>query len=412
METRAVPESEAYPLLSVEEAQARIVAACRPLTPKLVPILDSLDLVLAEDVLADRDTPPADNSAMDGFALRAEDLNRSGRTRLNVVMEVAAGHPATTPILPGQAARIMTGAPLPPGADTVVRFEDAVLGDGWVEVLAAPAAGANVRQRGEDVRAGQRVLSAGTRVRPQEVGMLASVGRRQVHVHPRPLVAILATGDEVVPLDEAPTPGQIRDINSYANASQVRRAGGIPVLLGVVADRSDAISAALHRGLDAGVSLFVTSGGVSAGDYDLVKRVLCAEGSIDFWWVNMKPGKPVAFGTVAGVPLLGLPGNPVSAMISFELLARPAIGRLLGLPPSQPASVTARLSAPIARKDGRRHYLRVRLRQDSGSLYADLTGDQGSGILSSLVQADGLAVIPESRSSLPAGAEVQVILLE
>lgn len=306
----------------------------------------------------------------------------------------------------------MTGAFVPTGADTVVRFEDTHSADGWVEVLRAPSPGRNVRRQGEDVRRGQLVLRPGTRIRPQEIGMMASVGRTTVRVHRRPRVAVLATGDEVVPLGQEPGPGQIRDVNSYSTAAQVLAAGGVPLLLGVARDRVDELSQALRRGLDAGADLFITSGGVSVGDFDLVKQVLQAEGEMGFWWVNMKPGKPMAFGTVAGVPLLGLPGNPVSSMISFGLFARPAIERLLGLPPSEPRSVQARLATPIERKDGRRHYLRVRLHRQGEGYLAELTGDQGSGILSSMVQADGLAVIPEDCSHLPAGATVQVILLE
>ncbi len=402
----------AYPLLSVEEARRRILAVCHPLEPSRLPIMECLDLVLAEDIVADRDTPPADNSAMDGFAVRHSDLDAAGPTRLPVAMDVPAGHPTDQTLGPGQAARIMTGALMPAGSDTVVRFEDTESGAGWVTIHRTPAFGRNVRRRGEDVRAGQVVLRRGALVRPQEVGMLASVGRTTALAHPRPTVALLATGDEVTPLGNPVLAGRIRDINSYTNAAQVVRSGGEPLLLGVAADRVDDISAALRTGLEAGADLIVTSGGVSVGDFDLVKQVLSAEGKMDFWWVNMKPGKPIAFGTVAGVSLIGLPGNPVSAMIGFELFARPAIHRLRGLPEQEPRSISARLSTAIERKDGRRHYLRVRLRRDSGGVYADLTGDQGSGILTSLVQADGLAVIPEDARRLEAGAEVRVLLLE
>ncbi|NPV09114.1 MAG: molybdopterin molybdotransferase MoeA [Anaerolineae bacterium] len=405
-------EPDAYPILSVEEARARILGMCVPLPSETVPILESLDRVLAEGIWADRDVPPQDNSAMDGYAVRAADLVAEPPIRLRVVAEVAAGHPTDAVIGPGEAARIMTGAFVPAGADTVVRFEDTTSGDGWVEVRRIPAPGRNVRHRGEDVQQGQLVLPPGTRVRPQEIGMMASLGRTRVAVHRRPRVAILATGDEIVPASEEPGPGQIRNINSYSNAAQVLRAGGLPILLGVASDRRDELSAALRRGLDARADLFITSGGVSVGDFDLVKQVLSAEGEMSFWWVNMKPGKPVAFGTLAGIPLLGLPGNPVSAMIAFELFARPAICRMLGLSVADPPSVRARLVSSIERKDGRRHYLRVRLHRQGEDCLAELTGDQGSGILSSMVAADGLAVIPEDCSYLPAGSFVQVILLE
>ncbi|NLT43428.1 MAG: molybdopterin molybdotransferase MoeA [Anaerolineae bacterium] len=405
-------ERSDYPVLSVEEARERILSFCHPLAPASRPILDALDLVLAEDVAADRDTPPADNSAMDGYAVYAADLDPAGGTRLPVVMDIAAGHPPARPLQRGEAARIMTGALMPEGPDTVVQFEHTE-GDGrMVTVRRSPSPGRNVRRRGEDVRAGEVVLRRGKRLRPQEIGMLASVGRSEVLVQPPPLVGLLATGDEVVPLGEAPEPGQIRDINTYTNAAQVRRAGGKPLLAGVAHDDAGEIGKCLRAALDAGASLIVTSGGVSVGDFDLVKQVLSAQGEMGFWLVNMKPGKPLAFGTVAGVPLIGLPGNPVSAMIAFELFARPAVHRLRGLPVSAPRTIPARLSAAIERKDGRRHYLRVQLRQDDGLTYADLTGDQGSGILTSLVEADGLAIVPEDIHRLPAGAEVQVVLLE
>ena len=242
--------------------------------------------------------------------------------------------------------------------------------------------------------------------------MLASVGRREVSVIRRPRVAILATGDEIVDVGEPLGPAQIRNINGTSNAAQVLRHGGQPIMLGVAPDRAEALSAKLREGLAAGADLFITSGGVSVGDFDLVKDVLAAEGRIDFWWVNMKPGKPLAFGAIGGVPLLALPGNPVAAMISFELFARPMIRKMLGHDRWPWASVSARLREGIERKDGRRHYLRVRLVETDGGLEAALTGDQGSGILSSLVQADGLAVIPEDCERLSAGSTVQVLLLD
>jgi len=241
--------------------------------------------------------------------------------------------------------------------------------------------------------------------------MLASVGHPTALVHRRPRVAILATGDEVAEIDAEPGPGQIRNINSYSVAAQVREAGGVPILLGIAADRAGELSARIRAGLQAGADMLVTSGGVSVGDFDLVKQVLAAEGRIDFWWVNMKPGKPMAFGTIDDIPLLGLPGNPVAAMISFGLFGRPAIRKMMGHTDWGWPATTARLRDAIRRKDGRRHYLRVRLLQGADGLEAALTGDQGSGILTSMVQADGLAVIPEDRDHLPAGSDVKVLLL-
>lgn len=407
------------PTLSVEEALERILATVRVLEPERVPLLAAVGRVLAESVAADRDIPPLTNSAMDGYAVRGEDLAQTP-ARLRVVGEAAAGHLVGMTVAPGQAVRIMTGAPLPPGADTVVRFEDTRQEGDWVEVLEAPPTGANVRLAGEDVHAGQVVLQPGKVLRPQEIGMLAAVGRVEVAVVRRPRVAILATGDEIVPPAQTPGPGQMRDTNSYTVAAQVQTFGGLPLLLGVARDDEDLVRQGMREALAQGADLIITSGGVSVGDFDLVKQVLAAEGKMHFWSLNMKPGRPLAFGVMDGpstgsgrcVPLLGLPGNPVAAMISTELFARPALLKMQGFTDWSRPKVEARLTQPIARKDGRRHYLRVRLQETDAGYEATLTGDQGSGLLYSLVQADGLAIIPEEADHLPVGAEVEVILLD
>jgi molybdopterin molybdotransferase len=398
------------PVLSVEEALARILATVYVLEPERVGLLEASGRVLTEQVTADRDIPPLTNSAMDGYAVRGADVARTP-TRLRVVGEVAAGYVSAVPVEPGTAMRIMTGAPVPDGADTVVRFEDTRPDGDWVEILAVYAPGKNVRQAGEDVRAGQAVLECGQVLRPQEIGMLAAVGRAAVSVVRRPKVAILATGDEVVPPDQAPGPGQIRDANSYAVAAQVQRYGGVPLLLGVARDQEALVQRGMQEALAQGADLIITSGGVSVGDFDLVKQVLAAEGEMHFWSLNMKPGRPLAFGLIDGVPLLGLPGNPVAAMISTELFGRPALLKMQGFTDWSRPMVQARLAQPVARKDGRRHYLRVRLQETDAGYAATLTGDQGSGILKSLVEADGLAIIPETVDHLSAGAEVAVLPL-
>ena len=304
----------------------------------------------------------------------------------------------------------MTGAPIPPGADTVVRFEDAAREGEWLIVKRRIAQGRDVRAAGEDVRAGQVVLMRGTLLRPQEIGMLAALGRARVPVMRRPRVAVLSTGDEVAPLGAPLKPGQIRDSNSYSLAAAVLEAGGVPFVLDVAPDEESALIARLRQALALPADLILTSGGVSAGDFDLTKQVLAAQGRLDFWWVNMRPGRPMAFGLLGGVPLLALPGNPVSAMIAFLLFGRPAIRKMLGYRTWELATVQARLREPITRKDGRRHYLRVRLYPTIEGWEAELTGDQGSGILSSMVQADGLAVIPEDCDHLDAGSLVNVLL--
>ncbi|RLC95455.1 MAG: molybdopterin molybdenumtransferase MoeA [Chloroflexi bacterium] len=398
-------------VLSVEEAREYILATVCVLGPERVPLLEAAGRVLDEEITADRDIPPLTNSAMDGYAVRGADVSQS-LARLRIVGEVAAGHVSEVSVGPGEALRIMTGAPVPVGADTVVRFEDTRQDGDWAEVLNPYLTGKNVRQAGEDVQAGQVVLEPGKVLRPQEIGMLAAVGRIEVAVVRRPRVAILATGDEIVPPDQTPGPGQIRDANSYTVAAQVQASGGVPLLLGVARDEESLVREGMRDALTQGVDFIITSGGVSVGDFDLVKQVLAAEGEMHFWSLNMKPGRPLAFGTIGGVPLLGLPGNPVAAMVSVELFARPAILKMQGFTDWSRPTVQARLVQSIARKDGRRHYLRVRLRETDAGYEASLTGDQGSGILQSLVRADGLAIIPEEADSLPAGAEVEVVLLK
>jgi molybdopterin molybdotransferase len=399
------------PVLSVEEAREHILSTVDVLEAEQVPLLMAAERVLAEKIAADRDIPPVTNAAMDGYAVRGADM-RGETVRLRVMGEVAAGHTPERSVGPGEAMRIMTGAPVPEGADTVVRFERTTSDGEWVEILKPPSPGKNVRQAGEDVRQGQVVLRPGQVLRPQEIGMLAALGHLEVAVIRRPRVAILGTGDEVVPPDQTPGPSQIRDANSYTVAAQVRRYGGIPLLLGVAHDEEELVREGMQKALDQQADFIITSGGVSVGDFDLVKQVMNAEGEMHFWSLNMKPGRPMAFGDIDGVPLLGLPGNPVAAMISTALYARPALLKMQGFTEWTWPTVTAQLTEPIGRKDGRRHYLRVILRETDAGYEATLTGDQGSGILNSLVLADGLAVIPEDARHLPTGSEVEVLLLK
>ncbi len=408
--------TDLYPMLNVEEALERVLAAFQPLPPERVPILETAGQVLAEDVYADMDIPPLSNTAMDGYAVRAADTAGAGPdrpVRLRVVYDLAAGYTTEQAVTPGTAIRIMTGAPIPPGADAVVRFEDTAQDGEWVYILKEVPVGKEVRYAGEDVRAGTLVLPRGSLIRPQEVGMLAALGRTEALVHRRPRVGLLATGDEVIEIDAPWQPGKIRNTNSYSNGAQVLRCGGVPVLLGIARDDVEELTRRIRAALEQGVDLLLTSGGVSVGDFDVVKQVLAAEGEMDFWRVRIKPGKPLAFGRIRDVPILGLPGNPVSAMISFELFARPAILKMLGRTEWERPTVEARLLDEIRRKDGRRHYLRVTLEpRPDGGYDARLTGDQGSGILLSMVRAQGLAIIPEDADHLPAGSPVRVIPLE
>jgi molybdopterin molybdotransferase len=420
------------PMLTVEQALERVLSAFQPLEPERVPILNALDRVLAEDITAVEDIPPHANSSMDGYAVLAADTSGASGdhpARLRIVGEIAAGHVSEATVAPGTAVRIMTGAPLPPGADAVVKVEDTESIGEWVNVHAEVPPGNYVRPAGEDVRQGDLVLPKGTLLRPQEIGMLATLGHREVSVHRRPRVAILATGDEVVEIDASLSPGKIRNANSYSNAAQVLKHGGVPLLLGIARDSVEDLTGKIRAGLEQGVDLFLTSGGVSVGEFDLVKDVLAAEGQIGFWRVRMKPGKPLAFGhlnlppllsppTGGGgrggtrVPLLGLPGNPVSVMVSFEVFVRPAIWRMLGRTDLARPTLRARLMDEIKHKDDRRHYVRVRVEDRGGETFAHLTGGQGSGILSSMVKANALAIIPEEWDHAPAGARVQVMMLD
>jgi len=408
-------------MISVDEALEYVLKHFEPLEPEEVEILDALDRVLAEYVYSDMDIPPFDNSAMDGYAVRAADTvgaSSQAPVTLRVIANLAAGYTTDFVVEPGTAIRIMTGAPLPAGADAVVRFEDTSEGlpagerrSDRIEVFSQVVVGENVRSAGEDIRKGELVLAEGTVLRPQEIGVLASLGRARVRVIRRPRVAILATGDELVAIDEPLTPGKIRNSNEYSNAALVQRYGGIPIRLGIARDDVDELTAKIREGLAQQVDLFITSAGVSAGDYDVVKDVLGAEGEMHFWQVRMKPGKPLAFGTIQGVPLLGLPGNPVSAMVSFEEFARPAILKMLGKTRLRKPTVEAILEEDVE-SSGRRNFKRAVITKRDGEYYASVTGPQGSGVLTSMVKANGLAIIPEGIRQMKAGERVTVQMLD
>ncbi|HEX77936.1 MAG TPA: molybdopterin molybdotransferase MoeA [Dehalococcoidia bacterium] len=413
-------------MISVEEALERVLNCVHVLEAEEKPILEALGQVLAEDVHSPVDVPPLDNAAMDGYAVRAEDTLGATPTSprvLKVVAEAAAGTVVEHRLEPGEAIRIMTGAPLPPGATAVIPFEDtdemkrqspiAEIG-----IHRSADGGLNIRRAGEDITKGSLVLRKGTVLRPQEIGVLASLGRGRVQVVRRPRVAILATGDELIDVGQPPAPGKIYDSNTYTIACQVRRAGGIPRILGIAPDREERLVAKVREGLEA--DMLLTSGGVSLGDYDMVKGVLAKEGEIAFWTVRMKPGKPLAFGSFAvgegdrlrRVPHLGFPGNPVSSMISFELFARPAILKMMGKTTLSKPTVTAILEDRVINSDRRRIFARVNVERRQGQYFARLTGPQGSGILTSMAWANGLAIIPEDVAEAKPGDTVQVIMLD
>ena len=416
-------------MLSVEEARSRILEMFQPLESERKPILEALGQVLAEDVSSPMSIPPLANSAMDGYAVQSSDI--TGATpdtpmSLRVIGQVAAGQLPQNEVVPGTAVRIMTGGPIPPGADTVVPFEDTDEYDlkssgmglsdiAEIKVNIGASEGSNVRPAGQDISKGQTVLKKGMLLRPSEIGVLASVGRDMVEVVRRPVVAVIATGDELLEPGGPIAPGKIYDSNSYSVAAAVLRYGGVPLFLGIARDNLESMNAKLEEGLDA--DLLLTSAGVSRGDYDIVKDLLASRGKVAFWSVRMRPAKPLAFGVFPRpggrlVPHVGLPGNPVSALVAFEELVRPAILRMLGRTDLEKPTIRAELEEDVVNTDGRRVFARVVVTRRDGRYYACLTGDQGSGVLTSMALANGLAICPEDVPRMKAGEVVDVQMLD
>lgn len=407
--------------IRVEEAQDHVLEAAELLGAETVAVIEAEGRVLADPVDSTRTLPPADSSAMDGFAVRAADLEAASDdapVTLRRVYEVPAGGHAERALEPGETARIFTGAPVPPGADAVV-MQEHVRAEGDRAVFKRPAPeGDHIRLAGEDLRVGDRVLDAGQRVGPGQVGVLASLGRAVVSVARRPRVALLSGGDELVEPDGDVGGGRIVSSNSYTLAAQTRAAGGDPVYLGIARDTPQSIEARLRAGLHADV--IVSSAGVSVGDHDHVRGVLERLGcKLEFWGVRMKPGYPVAFGRFArdandrpGPLVFGLPGNPVSASVTFELFVRPALLAMQGETRVHRPTVEARLDSPLVKKAGRSHFVRVRLERDGVGLRAISTGSQSSGVMRSVSDAHGLLVFPADATRLEAGARVSVIVID
>ncbi len=400
-------------MLSVSEARERILATFTSVDTQTIPIDHAATRVLAEEITAGINLPVFDNSAVDGFALHKADL-ASPRT-LKVVADIRAGDYPESRIRPGQAARVMTGAPLPPGADAVIMVEDTDFG---LKTPAAPVpemvtinktiqGGSNIRRRGEDLQVGDKVLSIGTRLRAQDIGLLAMLGVSNVPVYRLPRIALLSSGDELIPVEAPLSPGKIHESNSFTLAAMAEPEGVEVIRLGVARDTQEDIRSKLDNAAKGKADLIISSAGVSVGAFDFVKSVIEEEGELEFWKVNMRPGRPLAFGKYKGIPFFGLPGNPVSAFIGFEVFVRPALKKLSGQEVYPHQHQTATLAETLE-SDGRESYLRAIVTQENGRLVARLTGHQGSGNIFSLVRANALLIVPSGVKSLLANSEVEI----
>lgn len=408
-------------LLFVSEALHILLESFHPVDLEETNLSRAAGRVLAEDIHAGFDLPIFTNSSMDGFALRAGDVKDAHLERpvvLEVVADIPAGRPFSKRLTSGQAARIMTGAPLPEGADAVVPVEDtnfsrqqadATLPE-QVQIFRPVLAGDYIRLQGKDARARDLLIQRGTRIRPQEIGILAMLGIPTIQVYRRPRLAILSTGDELIPVGASLESGKIYESNTYSLTAQVEQLGGIVVPLGLVPDRLDSIIEALNRAVEAKVDVILSSAGVSVGTHDFVRTALEQEGKLMFWRVNMRPGKPLAFGFYRETPFIGLAGNPVSAFASFEIFVRPVLLKLAGQTDWSRISTRVELLEAVE-SDGRESYLRAWVTFRDGRAYARLTGNQDSGNLRSLIQANALLIIPNEVKCLPIGAEVQAWLL-
>jgi molybdopterin molybdotransferase len=428
------PEPDNVRLKGVEEALDNILSVVSPVATEVIPLGQALGRVLAEPMVSGVDVPPFTNSAMDGYAIIAVNSQGASPTspvRLVVAGTIPAGSSSSVEIAPQTCVRIMTGAPIPPGSDAVIRFEQTSehipttgLAENEVLLFHSVSVGDNVRLAGEDIQAGQTILESGHRLRAQDIGVLAAIGRSQLPVYRRPRVAILATGDELVDLDQPVGPGQIRNSNEYVQGALVQKYGGEALMLGIARDTVDDLTQKINAGLAQNIDLFLTSAGVSVGDYDIVKAVLADLGEMQFWQVGIKPGKPLAFGLLrqsggAGptrqVPLIGLPGNPVAAMVAFEVFARPAILKLGGQSTWHKTPYSAVLDENVT-NSGRRHYMRGYLYSDKDGYHVTTRDSgvrvQGSGILTSMVWANCLVVVPEKVTRLAKGSLVKVWILD
>ncbi|MXV73659.1 molybdopterin molybdotransferase MoeA [Candidatus Poribacteria bacterium] len=399
-------------MLSVDEARQRMLDTIPVLPSEKREIHNCTDYVLAEALHATENIPPFDNSAMDGYAVRAADVKNASEKNpavLSVVETIAAGYAPTKQLATGQAARIMTGAMMPDGADAVVMQEVTQQDGDKVKIFESIDETGNVRFTGESVAEGQQVMGKGKHLRPPEISMLASLNCAEVSVYRKPTVAIVSTGDELTPLGEPLEPGKIRDSNRYGLYAQVEEAGGVPIDMGIAPD-DEAETERIFRAALAKADALITSGGVSVGEHDVVKTVLAKLGEINFWRVAMKPGKPQAYGIADGKPIFGLPGNPVSSLVVFELFVRPALLKMAGHQKLLRPTFKATLTETVTNRDGRVNYMRAILTESDGQYIAETTGPQGSGILHSLVLANGLITIPTA-TTVQTGGKVDAQFL-
>ncbi len=408
-------------MLSVTEARERILSHFQTTTEETLPLIKCANRIVALDITAPYDLPLFNNSSMDGFAIRAEDSATAAdgsHLTLSVVADIPAGSAPTVTLTKGQAARIMTGAQIPNGTDAVIPVEDTDFNSRDAGTIAPQTIsfarkvdhGENIRLRGTDLKAGDIVLHKGRKLKPQDLGLLAMLGMANVSVYKIPRVALLSSGDELIEVDLPLTDGKIHDSNSYALAAAIENAGAEVIRLGVAKDTHESVTTLLKKAIHEEVDLIISSAGVSVGAFDFVKEVIESNGKLDFWRVNMRPGKPLAFGEYQGHPFIGLPGNPVSAFVGFEIFVRPVLEKLSGQLNGSRLTVRVRCEQEIE-SDGRESYLRAKVRNENGVYTASLTGHQGSGNLLSLVQADALLIIPAGVKCVPVGQEVDAIIL-
>ena len=401
-------------MISVEEALKTILVNFRPLGLEKINILEARGRVIGEDIFAPRNIPSADNSAMDGYAVRCTDTKGTSKDKplkLKIIEDIPAGKIALKKINKGESARIMTGAVIPEGADAVIRQEDTQKDGKTVIIFTSAQKADNIRFAGEDVQKGDLVVKKGCALRPADIGMLAALGKAFVSVYQKPRVAIMSTGDELVDIEIDPPPGKIVNSNSYSLAAQVLECGAVPILLGISKDKKLDLQKKFKTAMNSDV--IISSGGVSVGDFDFVKNVMGEIGNaMHFWQVAMRPGKPLAFGAIEGVPLFGLPGNPVSAMVSFEQFVRPSLLKMQGHTKIFRQTIKAICIEDIQKQAGFRHFIRAIVKREKNKYIVTTTGDQGSGILKSMVTANGLIVMGENETKIKRGAEVTVQLLD